>query len=145
MNKVTIKNKYPLPRIDDLFNQLQGVSYFLKIDLRSDYHQLRVKGVDIPKMTFRTRYGHFAFLVMFFDLTNAPTTFMDLMNQVFRSYIDLFVIVFIDDIFIYFKSKNDHTNHLRIIWQVLKDNQLFSMFSKCEFCLRSVAFLGHIV
>jgi len=145
LNKVTIKNKYPLPRIDDLFDQLQGASYFSKIDLRSGYHQLRVRGVDVPKTAFRTRYGHFEFLVMSFGLTNALAAFMDLMNRVFRNFLDSFVIVFIDDILIYSKSEDDHMNHLRIVLQVLKDYQLYAKFSKCEFWLRSVAFLGHII
>ena len=133
------------PRIDDLFDQIQGASYFSKIDLRSGYHQLRVRGVDVPKTAFRTRYGHFEFLVMSFGLTNAPAAFMDLMNRVFRNFLDSFVIVFIDDILIYSKSEDDHMNHLRIVLQVLKDHQLYAKFSKCEFWLRSVAFLGHIV
>ncbi|KAH0709388.1 hypothetical protein KY284_010815 [Solanum tuberosum] len=145
LNKVTIKNKCPLPRIEDLFDQLQGASYFSKIDLRSGYHQLRVRGVDIPKMAFHTRYGHYEFLVMFFGLTKPPVAFMDLMNRVFRQYLDLFVIVFIDDILIYSRSEGDHIKHLRLVLQVLKDHILYAKFSKCEFWLRSVAFLGHIM
>ncbi|WMV55077.1 hypothetical protein MTR67_048462 [Solanum verrucosum] len=145
LNKVTIKNKYPLSRIDGLFDQLQGVSYFSKIDLRSGYHQQRVRGVDIPKTAFRTRYGHYEFVVMSFGLTNAPTTFIDIMNKVFRHYLDMFVIVFIDDILIYSTSEGEHMDHLRIVLQVLKDHQFTSKFSKCEVWLRSVAFLGHIV
>ncbi|KAH0784257.1 hypothetical protein KY290_003855 [Solanum tuberosum] len=143
--KVTIKNKYPLPRIEDLLDQLQGVNCFSKIDLRSGYHQLRVRGVDILKMAFRTRYSHYEFLVMAFGLTNAPAAFMDLMNRVFRHYLDMFVIVFIDDILIYSRSEGEHMDHLRIVLQVLKDHQLYAKFSKCEFWLRSVAFLVHIV
>ncbi|KAH0773630.1 hypothetical protein KY290_010767 [Solanum tuberosum] len=145
LNKVTIKNKYPLPRIDNLFDQLQGASYFSKIDLRSGYHQLRVRGVDIPKTAFRTRYGLYEFLVMSFGLTNVLEVFMDLMNRVFRHYLDMFVIVFIDDILIYSRSENEHMDHLWIVLQVFKDHQLYTKFSKCEFWLRSVAFLGHIV
>ncbi|WMV50008.1 hypothetical protein MTR67_043393 [Solanum verrucosum] len=144
LNKVTIKNKYPLPRID-LFDQLQGASYFSKIDLRSGYHQLRVRGVDVPKTAFRIRYGHFKFLVMSFGLTNALAAFTDLMNSVFKNYLDSFDIVFINDILTYSKSKDDHMNHLRIVLQVLKDHQLSAMFSKCKFWLRSVAFHGHII
>ncbi|KAH0685720.1 hypothetical protein KY290_017248 [Solanum tuberosum] len=145
LNKVTIKNKYPFPRIYDLFDQLQGASYFSKIDLRSGCHQLRVRGVDVPKIVFRTRYGHFEFLVMSFGLTNAPATLMDLMNRVCRNFLDSFVIVFIDYILIYPKSEDDHMNHLRIVLQALKDHQLYANFSKCKFWLRSVPFLGHIV
>ena len=110
LKQVTIKNKYPLPRIDDLFDQLQGSSFFSKIDLCSGYHQLRVRDGDVPKTAFRTRYGHYEFLVMSFGLTNAPAAFMDLMNRVFREYLDSFVIVFIDDILIYSKTKEEHSN-----------------------------------
>ena len=121
LNKVNIKNKYPLPRIDDLFDQLQGASYFSKIDLRSGYHQLRVRECDIPKTAFWTRYGHYEFVVMSFGLTNSPAAFMDLMNRVFRQYLDMFVIVFIDDILVYSRNEEDHANHLRIVLQVLRD------------------------
>nr|GFA03533.1 hypothetical protein [Tanacetum cinerariifolium] len=123
LNKLTIKNRYPLPRIDDLFNQLQGSQYFYKIDLRSGYHQLRVREEDIPKTAFRTSYGHFEFTVMPFDLTNAPAVFMDLMNHVCRSYLDKFVIVFIDDILIYSKSKEEHEVHLKLILELLKKRE----------------------
>ncbi|KAH0730162.1 hypothetical protein KY289_001350 [Solanum tuberosum] len=145
LNKVTIKNKYPLSRIDDFFYQLQSATCFSKIDLRSGYHQLRVRDCDILKITFRTRYGYYEFLVMYFGLTNALAAFMDLMNRVFKSYLDMFVIVFIDDILIYSKNEEDHTSHLRIVLQTLKDRELYAKFSKCEFWRESVAFLGHIV
>ncbi|KAH0681196.1 hypothetical protein KY284_022281 [Solanum tuberosum] len=145
LNKVTIKNKYPLPRIDDLFDQLQGARCFSKIDLRSGYHQVRVKDKDIPKTAFQTRYGHFEFVVMSFGLTNAPAVFMDLMNRVFKPFLDVFVIVFIGDILVYSRSEEAHANHLRQVLQILRDRKLYAKFSKCEFWLKSVAFLGHIV
>src|SRR5688572_24629587 len=145
LNKVTIKNRYPLQRIDDLFDQLQGASYFSKIDLRSGYHQLRVRDCDIPKTAFRTSYGHFEFLVMSFGLRNAPTIFMDLMNRIFKPFLDMFVVVFIDDILVYSRSKEDHEGHLKILLQVLRDEHLYAKFSKCEFWLREVAFLVHVV
>ncbi|KAG8492234.1 hypothetical protein CXB51_009908 [Gossypium anomalum] len=145
LNKVTVKNKYPLPRIDDLFDQLKGATVFSKIDLRSGYYQLQVKDSDIPKTTFRTRYGHYEFLVMPFGLTNAPTIFMDLMNRIFRPYLDQFVVVFIDDILIYSHNESEHAEHLKIVLQTLRDKQLYAKFSKCKFWLREVSFLGHIV
>ncbi|XP_019251334.1 PREDICTED: uncharacterized protein LOC109230273 [Nicotiana attenuata] len=144
LNKVTIKNKYPLPKIDDLFDQLQGARVFSKIDLRSGYHQLRIRASDVPKTAFRTRYGHYEFLVMSFGLTNAPAAFMELMNRVFRPYLDMFVIVFIDDILVYSRSQEEHEQHLRVVLQTLRDSQLYAKFSKCEFWLSSVAFLGHV-
>ncbi|KAJ0957077.1 putative nucleotidyltransferase, Ribonuclease H [Helianthus annuus] len=145
LNKVTIKNRYPLPRIDDLFDQLQGASYFSKIDLRSGYHQLKVRDEDVHKTAFRTRYGHYQFLVMPFGLTNAPAAFMDLMNRVCKPYLDKFVIVFIDDILIYSKNQADHEKHLRCILSLLQQEKLYAKFSKCEFWLREVQFLGHMV
>ncbi|GJT58011.1 putative reverse transcriptase domain-containing protein [Tanacetum coccineum] len=145
LNKLTIKNRYPLPRIDDLFDQLQGARCFSKIDLRSGYHQLRVREEDIPKTAFRTRYGHFEFTVMPFGLTNAPAIFMDLMNRVCKPYLDKFVIVFIDDILIYSKSEEEHEVHLKTILDLLKKEKLFAKFSKCEFWLKEVQFLGHVV
>ncbi|KAL0532575.1 hypothetical protein IC582_031288 [Cucumis melo] len=116
LNKVTVKNRYPLPRIDDLFDQLQGATVFSKIDLRSGYHQLRIKDGDVPKTAFRSRYGHYEFIVMSFGLTNAPAVFMDLMNRVFREFLDTFVIVFIDDILIYSKTEAEHEEHLCIVF-----------------------------
>ncbi|GJR79736.1 putative reverse transcriptase domain-containing protein [Tanacetum coccineum] len=145
LNKLTIKNRYPLPRIDDLFDQLQGACCFSKIDLRSGYHQLRVREEDIPKTAFRTRYGHFEFTVMPFGLTNAPAVFMDLMNRVCKPYLDKFVIVFIDDILIYSKSEEEHEAHLKTILDLLKEEKLYAKFSKCEFWLKEVQFLGHVV
>ncbi|KAG8498138.1 hypothetical protein CXB51_007053 [Gossypium anomalum] len=145
LNKVTIKNKYPLPRIDDLFDQLKDATVFSKIDLRSGYYQLRVKESDVPKTAFRTRYGYYEFLVMPFGLTNAPAVFMDLMNRIFRLYLDRFVVVFIDDILVYSRDEEEHAEHLRTVLQILRENQLYAKFSKCEFWLREVGFLGHIV
>ncbi|KAL0536214.1 hypothetical protein IC582_025155 [Cucumis melo] len=145
LNKVTVKNRYPLPRIDDLFDQLQGATVFSKIDLRSGYHQLRIKDGDVPKTAFRSRYGHYEFIVMSFGLTNAPAVFMDLMNRVFREFLDTFVIVFIDDILIYSKTEAEHEEHLHIVLQTLRDNKLYVKFSKCEFWLKQVSFLGHVV
>ncbi|GJS48809.1 putative nucleotidyltransferase, ribonuclease H [Tanacetum coccineum] len=145
LNKLTIKNRYPLPRIDDLFDQLQGSQYFSKIDLRSGYHQLRVHEADILKTAFRMQYGHFEFIVMPFGLTNALAVFIDLMNWVCKPYLDKFVIVLIDDILIYSKSKGDHEVHLKIVLELLKKEKLFAKFSKCEFWLQEVRFLGHVV
>ncbi|GJR27965.1 putative reverse transcriptase domain-containing protein [Tanacetum coccineum] len=145
LNKLTVKNRYPLPRIDDLFDQLQGSSVYSKIDLRSGYHQLRVREEDIPKTAFRTRYGHYEFQVMPFGLTNAPAVFMDLMNRVCKPYLDKFVIVFIDDILIYSKNKQEHKEHLKIILELLKKEELYAKFSKCEFWIPKVQFLGHVI
>lgn len=145
LNKLTIKNRYPLPRIDDLFDQLQGSSVYSKIDLRSGYHQLRVREQDIPKTAFRTRYGHYEFQVMPFGLTNAPAVFMDLMNRVCKPYLDKFVIVFIDDILIYSKNEKEHEEHLRKILELLKEEKLYAKFSKCEFWIPTVQFLGHVI
>ncbi|GKC31918.1 putative reverse transcriptase domain-containing protein [Tanacetum coccineum] len=145
LNKLTVKNRYPLPRIDDLFDQLQGSSVYSKIDLRSGYHQLRVREQDIPKTAFRTRYGHYEFQVMPFGLTNAPAVFMDLMNRVCKPYLDKFVIVFIDDILIYSKDKKEHEEHLKAILELLKKEELYAKFSKCEFWIHKVQFLGHVI
>ncbi|GKA47593.1 putative reverse transcriptase domain-containing protein [Tanacetum coccineum] len=145
LNKLTVKNRYPLPRIDDLFDQLQGSSVYSKIDLRSGYHQLRVREEDISKTAFRTRYGHYEFQVMPFGLTNAPAVFMDLMNRVCKPYLDKFVIVFIDDILIYSKNKQEHEEHLKIILELLKKEELYAKFSKCEFWIPKVQFLGHMI
>ncbi|GJU03395.1 putative reverse transcriptase domain-containing protein [Tanacetum coccineum] len=145
LNKLTVKNRYPLPRIDDLFDQLQGSSVYSKIDLRSGYHQLRVREEDILKTAFRTRYGHYEFQVMPFGLTNAPAIFMDLMNRVCKPYLDKFVIVFIDDILIYSKNKQEHEEHLKLILKLLKKEELYAKFSKCEFWIPKVQFLSHVI
>ncbi|GJV33922.1 putative reverse transcriptase domain-containing protein [Tanacetum coccineum] len=145
LNKLTVKNRYPLPRIDDLFDQLQGSSVYSKIDLRSGYHQLRIREEDIPITAFRTRYGHYEFQVMPFGLTNAPAVFMDLMNRVCKALLDKICDVFIDDILIYSKNKEEHEKHLKIILELLKNEQLYAKFSKCDFWLESVQFLGHVI
>jgi hypothetical protein len=145
LNDVTVKNKYPLPRIEDLFDQMRGARVFSKIDLRSGYHQMRIRPSDIPKTAFSTRYGLYEFTVMSFGLTNAPVYFMNLMNKVFMEYLDRFVVVFIDDILIYSQSDSDHEEYLRLVLQKLRDNQLYAKFSKCEFWIGEVPFLGHII
>jgi hypothetical protein len=142
---VTVKNKYPLPRIDDLFDQLKDENIFSKIDLRLGYHQVRIKEKDIGKTTFRTRYGHYEFIVVPFGLSNAPAVFMCLMNGVFREYLDKFVIVFLDDILIYSKSEEEHEHHLRMVLQVLREHHLYAKSSKCSFYQKQIHYLGHII
>ena len=145
LNRVMIKNRYPLPRIDDLFDQLRGARVYSKIDLRIGYHQLRVRETDIPETAFRMRDGHFEFTVMPFGLTNALATFIDFMHRIFQPYLDQFVVVFVDDILIYSQSEWEHEYHLRMVLQLLRDHQLNAKFSKCEFWLTDVRFLGHVV
>lgn len=145
LNKITIKNRYPLPRTDDLLDQLHGAKYFSKIDLRSGYYQVRVAECDVEKTAFRTRYGHFEFLVMPFGLTNAPATFMAMTNGIFHDYLDKFVIVFLDDILIYSKTLEEHEQHLRQVLQRLRENQLYAKMSKCDFFKTSIQFLGHTI
>ena len=145
INKVTVKNKYSLPRIEDLFDQLKGVGVFSKIDLRSGCYQLRVKDVDVSETTFRTRYGHYEFLVMPFGLTNALAAFMDFMNRVFQPYLDQFVVVFIDDILVYSRDELEHEQHLKIVLQILREKKLYAKHIKCDFWINKVSFLGHIV
>jgi hypothetical protein len=145
LNDVTVKNKYLLPRIEDLFDQMRGAKVFSKIDLRLGYHQMKIRSSDIPKTDFSTRYGLYEFTVMSFGLTNAPAYFMDLKNKVFMEYLDRFTVVFIDDILIYSKSESDHEEHLRLMLHKVRDNQLYAKFSKCEFWIDKVPFLGHII
>jgi hypothetical protein len=145
LNEVTIKNKYPLPRIEDLFIQMKRASVFSKIDLRSGYHQLKIRESDIPKTAFRTRYGLYEYTMMSFRLTNAPAYFMYLMNKVFMEYLDKFVVVFIDDILVFSKTEEEHENHLRLVLEKLQSNKLYAKFSKCEFWLTKVAFLGNVI
>ncbi|GJS95409.1 putative reverse transcriptase domain-containing protein [Tanacetum coccineum] len=145
IDMLTIKNRYPLLRIDDLFDQLQGSSVYSKIDLRSGYHQLRIKEEDIPITAFRTQYGHLEFQVMPFGLTNVPAVFMDLMYRVCKPYLDKFVIMFIDDILVYSKDKEELGKHLKIILELLKKARLYAKFSKCDFWLDLVQFPGHVI
>jgi len=145
LNKVTMKNRYPLPRINDLIDQLLGARVFSKIDLRSGYHQIKVKDEDIQKTAFRTRYRHYEYFVMPFDVSNAPGVFMEYMNRIFHTYLDHFVVVFIYDILIYSKSEEEHAEHLRIVLQVLKEKKLYAKLSKREFWLKEMSFLGHII
>ena len=145
LNEVTIKNKYPLPRIDDLFDQLRGACVFSKIDLRSGYHQMKIRAANIPKIAFTTRYGLYEYTVMSFGLTNAPAYFMYLMNKVFMEFLDKFVVVFIDDILVFSKTEEEHAEHLRLVLQKLQEHKLYAKRSKCEFWLKEVSFLGHVV
>jgi hypothetical protein len=145
LNEVTIKNKYPLPRIDDLFDQLKGACIFSNIDLRSGYHQLKIRASNIPKIAFITRYGLYEYTVMSFGLTNAPGYFMYSMNKVSMEYLDKFVVVFIDDILIFSKNEEEHDEHFRLVLQKLRENQLYAKLNKCEFWLKEVSFLGHII
>src|SRR5438477_1735013 len=145
LNEVTVKNKYPLPDINILFDQLASAKVFSKIDLRSGYHQIRVREEDIPKTAFSTRYGLYEFLVMSFGLTNAPAFFMYLMNSVFMMELDVCIVVFFDDILVYSKNKEEHAKHLQIVLDRLQEHQLYAKFSKCQFWLKEVSFLGHIL
>jgi hypothetical protein len=145
LNEVTIKNKYPLPRIDDLFDQLRGAYVFSKIDLCSGYHQLKICASDIPKTAFTTRYDLYEYTVMSFGLTNAPAYFMYMMNKVFMEYLDKFVVVFIDDILVFSRTEEEHDEHMRLVLQKLREHKLYAKRSKCEFWLKEVSFLGYVV
>ena len=145
LNKITIKNRYPLPRIEDLMDRLTGAKYFSKIDLYSGYHQVRIKEDDVPKTAFRTRYGHYEFLVLPFGLTNAPATFMALMNDVFREQLDKFVVIYLDDILVYSKTKQEHEEHVRIVLEILRQHQLYAKKEKCELFQTRVEYLGHYI
>ena len=140
-----IKNRYPLSRIDELFDQLKGARVYSKIDLHTGYHQLRVREADIPKIAFRMRYGHFEFTMMPFGLMNALVLFMDLMHRVFQPYLDQFSIVFVDDIFIYSQFEEEHEDYLRIVLQALREHRLYAKISKSEFYVTEMKFLGHVV
>ena len=145
LNSQTIQNRYALPRIDELFDHLHGTKVFSKLDLTSGYYQIAVKPKDHYKTAFRTRYDHYEFNIMPFELTNAPATFQTLINDIFRDLLDVCIIVYLDDILVYSKNKEEHEQHLRQILQRLKDNQLYARFSKCTFFTNSIEYLGHIV
>ena len=145
LNKVTTKNKYPLPRIDDVMDQLQGATLFSKIDLWSRYHQIQVREEDTPKTAFQTRYRHYEYTIMSFRLTNAPTIFMDYMNRILRLYLDKFVVVVIDDILVYSKMEREYTDHFRMVLQILREKKLYAKLPKYEFWMNEVKFLRHVV
>jgi hypothetical protein len=145
LNAVAIKNKYPLPRIDVLFDQLVRAKMFSKIDLRSGYHQIKIRANDIPKTAFSTRYGLYEYLVMSFGLTNAPTYFMYLMNLIFMPELDKFVVIFIDDILVYSRNEEEHASHLHVVLQRLREHCLYAKLSKCDFWLKEIKFLGHTI
>jgi len=145
LNAITIKNKYLLPRINILFDQLSKAKVFSKIDLRSGYHQIKIRPEDIPKTAFSTRYGLYEYLVMSFGLTNAPAYFMYLMNSVFMIELDKFMVVFIDDILVYSENAEDHEEHLRVVLTRLREHKLYAKFSKCKFWIKKVPFLGHVL
>jgi hypothetical protein len=145
LNKATIKNQYPLPRIDDLFDQMKGATVFSKIDLRSGYHQLRIKEDDIPKTAFNTRFGHYEFTILPFGLTNAPGVFLSLMNGVFREYLDKFIQVFIDDILIYSWMMEEHDENLCLVLQCLREHKLYGKLSKFSFYQSRIHYLGHVI
>ena len=140
-----MKNKYPLPRIDDLFDQMRGAKVFSKIDLRSGYNQVRIKDEDIHETSFKKRYGNYEFVVVPFGLTNAPPTFMCLINSVFSRYLDKFVLVFLDDILVYSKNEEEHEEHLRLTLNLLREHQLYAKLSKCDFYRDRIQYLGHII
>ena len=145
LNRVTVHNRYPLPRIDELLDRLRGAQFFTKIDLRSGYHQIRVHPQDVHKTAFRTRYGHFEFLVLPFGLTNAPATFMHLMHNIFREHLDDFIIIFLDDILVYSRGLREHMTHVRQTLAILRKHQLYAKVSKCTFFQHRVEYLGHVV
>lgn len=145
LNKVTIKNRYPLPHIDDLFDRVKGARIFSKIDLKSGYHQLRIQEADIHKIAFRTKYGQYEFTVVPFGLTNTPSVFMSLMNGVFRTYLDTFVVVFLDDILVFSNSVEEHEQHLEQVLDCLRRNRLYANPEKCEFFKIEIFYLGHII
>jgi hypothetical protein len=145
LNSMTIKNKYPLPRIENLLDRLKKAKFFSKIDLRSGYHQMKIREQDIPKIAITARYGLYEFVLVSFRLTNAPAYFMNLINKVFMEELDRFVVVFIDNILIYYETAEEHEEHLRIVLERLRQQKLYAKFSKCDFWMEKVAFLGHVL
>lgn len=145
LNAITVKNRAPLPRIEELFDQLSGATVFSKIDLAQGYHQMRVDEADIAKTAFRTRYGHFEFTVLPFGLSNAPSAFMQMMHNVFRPYLDKFVVVFVDDACCYSRNEVDHAIHLRLLFTALRQHKLHIKVSKCAFCMPEISWLGHVI
>jgi hypothetical protein len=144
-NKMNIKNKYPFPRIDDIFYQLRGATVFSKVYLRSGYHQVIIKDEDIPKTSFMTRYGHYEFVMVPFGLTNALATFMFLMNSVLSKYLYKFILVFVDSILVYTKNREEYQEHLKMVLQVLREHQLYAKFIKCDLYKREIKYLGHVI
>jgi hypothetical protein len=145
LKKETIKNQYPLPRIDDLFDQMKGATVFSRIDLRSGYHQLEIKEDEVPKTAFRMRFEHYEFNVLPFGLTNAPGVFMSFMNETFHEYLDMFIQVFIDDNFIYSRTMEEHTDQLQMVLQCLQEKKLYGKLSKCSFCQSNIHYLGNVI
>ncbi|CAI7735343.1 unnamed protein product, partial [Closterium sp. NIES-54] len=145
LNKITVKNRYPLPRIDELFEQVGEARYFLKLDLRSGYHQVRIQSEDIPETAFRTRYGHYEFRVLPFGLTNAPATFQGMMQSIFNYFIDNFLVAFIDDLLVYSRTREEHLKHLELVLVQLSEHRLYAKRSKCEFAKTKLSFLGHVI
>lgn len=145
LNKITFKNRYPLPRIVDLLDRLQGAKVFSSLDLMSGYHQIRIKDSDIPKTAFRTPLGHYEFLVLPFGLSNAPATFQNVMNNIFAPFINRFVLVYLDDILIYSRTSEEHEKHVRLVLEKLREHELIAKLSKCSFFQDQLVFLGHVV